>query len=212
MLFSGSSRLDALSYRGSVEEDILLCDVVAELAQGSDVVENPEGTPMRGEDEIIILDHQVVHGRRRKVQLELTPVSAVVERHIQAHFRTGVKQTSFLRILPHRAHETCVRNSIGQLGPGLAVVAGLVDVGTHVVELVPLSRDIGRASVMRRGVNLADTAPLGQVFRCDIGPGLAFVARELNQSIVGTDPKKAFGKWRLGQGEDGVVVFSARVV
>ena len=113
--------------------NILLRHVVGELAQRTDVIQNPERPPMRSHDEIVVLDHQIVHRRGRQIQLERPPLRSIIERNIDSIFRARVKQSAFLRIFPHGANKRAVRNSIDQLRPGLAVIARLVDVRFQIV-------------------------------------------------------------------------------
>ena len=71
---------------------------------------------------------------------------------------------------------------------------------------------VSSARIERRRIDLADAAPLRHIFRSDVGPGLAFILRELNQAIVGADPEQPLLERGLRQSEDRVVVLGAGVV
>src|SRR3954452_4029648 len=75
-----------------------------------------------------------------------------------------------------------------------------------------IDRDVGDCGVLRRSVDQADAAPFRKRFGSDIVPGLASVARELDESIIGANPDLTFGDGRFGDGKDGVVVLGARVI
>ena len=51
----------------------------------------------------------------------------------------------------------------------------------QIVVLMAIHGDISRPASMRRSIDLADAAPLGQVLRRDVAPVLAAVARELDK-------------------------------
>ena len=93
--------------------NILLRNVVVELAQWIDVVENPERAAVRGDYEIVVLNDEVVHRRGRQIQFERTPVGAVVERNVDAALGARVEQSALLWIFADGAHETAFGNSVG---------------------------------------------------------------------------------------------------
>ena len=78
--------------------------------------------------------------------------------------------------------------------PGLPVVGRLVDERIAVVHLVEVHGEIGGCA--RRNATARCCAPLphggrfGQVLR-DVGPGLAAVARQLHEAVVGAGPDRA---------------------
>ncbi len=74
-----------------VEMDIGFRHVVRELSQRRDVIQNPEGPPMRRYDQIFVLYDQIMNGRLRQVQLQRLPVSSAIERNKDSGFRTGVE-------------------------------------------------------------------------------------------------------------------------
>src|SRR6266446_4011683 len=73
-------------------------------------------------------------------------------------------------------------------------------------------RNVHGARVERRGVDLADAAPLRHIFGRDVGPVLSLIASNLDETVIGANPDQAFGDGRLRDREDGVVVFGTGVV
>ena len=172
MSLRAGSRLNAVRRRRRVKECIFLRDLVRVLPQRRDIIENPERASMGRNHQIVVLDDQIVHRRRRQIQLKRLPLRPIVERHVHPGLSPRIKQPALFRILAHHAHESIVWNSLRQLRPRLAVVAGLVNVGMQIVELMPISRHVGRPRIMRRRINLADAAPLRHILRSDVRPRL----------------------------------------
>ncbi len=77
---------------------------------------------------------------------------------------------------------------------------------------VPVGGDKGCAGVVWRRVDDRDQRPLRQLRRRDILPGLAVVAREMNQTVVRAGPEDPFLQRRLREGEYGAVVVHAVAV
>src|SRR5579862_6575840 len=123
---------------------------------------------MGSHDKIVALNYQVVHRGSWQIQFERPPIAAVVERNVNAILRTCVKKSVLLRIFADCPHKTAVGNAIGELCPALAVVAGLIHVGSKIIALMSINCYIGCGSIMRRGFDLADAAPLWQIFGSDI--------------------------------------------
>jgi len=88
-----------------------------ELAQGRQIIQDPEGAAMCGRDEIVILDYQIVNGRLRQVQLQWLPVRAIIEREIYTKLGPGVEQPFAFRILPHAVDVCALWDSIGDCAP-----------------------------------------------------------------------------------------------
>src|SRR5208282_3977628 len=58
------------------------------LAKRRDVIENPEGTPVRGNHQVIPVDGEIAHRADGQVQLQGLPVVAVVPRQVNSEFRS----------------------------------------------------------------------------------------------------------------------------
>ena len=172
----------------------MLGHIVGELANGRKVIQNPERTPVGSQHEIVVFDDQVVDGHSRKIELQRTPLGAVIEGDKHAGLGSGVQEAALFGIFAHGANEGVVRNTFGVPGPSLAVVGSLEDVGVHIVVLVAIDGDVGSSRIEGGSVNLADATPFGKILGSDVGPGLAAVARELDEAIIGACPDQAFGQ------------------
>src|SRR6185369_1920809 len=69
-----------------------LLNPVVPLAQRTDVVEDPEGAAVGGDDEVVALHDQVADGDGREVELEGLPARAVVEGDEHAGLGPRVEQ------------------------------------------------------------------------------------------------------------------------
>src|SRR4029077_20544241 len=96
--------------------------------------------------------------------------------------------------------------------PGLAVVGRAIEIGTEVVELVAGGREVGSPLLEGAGLDAVDHRPLGEALRRHVLPGLAAVARDVDEAVVRAGPEDAGSEGGLGGGEDRVVVLDAGVV
>jgi len=67
----GRGRLEKMSLVGAGEG--------RHLAQRSDVIQNPEGAAVGGDDEVVVVNPEIAHGSVRQIELERLPVVAIVE-------------------------------------------------------------------------------------------------------------------------------------
>ncbi len=65
---------------------------------------------------------------------------------------------------------------------------------------------------MRRSFDDADQAPVSEFFGGDVGPVLAAVSGDMDESVVAPSPDEAFLEGRFSERENGVVVLDAGVV
>src|SRR5580693_9974978 len=98
MAFSGGGRLNTVRRSRSVKINTLLRYVVTELAQRTDVIQNPERPSMRGYHKVVFLDDEVVYRGGRQVQFERPPVRAAIERNVNAVFGSSIEQSALLRV------------------------------------------------------------------------------------------------------------------
>ncbi len=150
------------------------------LAQGIDVVEDPEGPAVGGGDQVVALDHQVVHRHGRQVQLQGLPGAAVVERHEHPPLGAGEQQAPANRILAHHMHYRPVRQASRDRRPTPAAVRCLERIGPDVVHSVPVDGHIGDLGVVRRRFDHADMGPGGHGLGGHIGPMAAAVVRHVH--------------------------------
>ena len=185
----------------------LRCD----LSQRRDVIEHPKRTAMGCNNEIVLLDHQIVDGRDRQIQLERLPVCAVIERNKHAQLGAGVKQAGFFRIFAHGVHISAVRNAVCDRRPGFAQISRFENVWLEIIEFMSIHRDISAAAVARRRINNADRAPRGHLRR-DVGPMLSVISGHLHQTIVRAGPERSFFYRRFRKRKNRVVIFNRRDV
>src|SRR5208282_1453037 len=133
---------------GREEMNILAVRLVVELPQRLDVVKNPEGAPVRGDDQVVVVHCEVVDGSLREIHLQRLPVRAVVVRDEDAGFGSRVKKAAVLWVLADHVNVRGVGNSIRQLRPLLAVTGGPVDVRTEIVQAMAVDSDISGPGVM----------------------------------------------------------------
>ena len=104
---------------------------------------------MGGDNQVIVLNHQIVNRRDRQVQLQRLPVGAVVEGYINAGFGPGIKQTFFPGINPNCPNIGSLRDPVYNRTPGFSEVVRLENVGFEVVQPMPIDRDICGVRVVR---------------------------------------------------------------
>ena len=97
-----------------------------------------------------------------------------------------VEQIGIHRVFAHRADEGLVGDAGDDLLPALAEVGGPVDVRVRVVEEV--DRGVGGPRVVVRGVHHVDVRAGRECRGGHVGPGLASVAREVNEAVIGAYP------------------------
>src|SRR5215831_742250 len=107
-----------------------------------------------------------------------------------------------------------MRNAVGDLRPGFAVIIGLVDKRVPVVHLVEVHRNIGGSGIVAGGLDVRKRSPLRQVgnILSDVSPVFAAVAGQLQQTVIGSRPDHAGFFRRFGNGEHHPGIFHAYVV
>ena len=78
--------LHAICGRWGVQVDSLAANLVIELPKRRDVVENPKGPAMGGQDQIVVLNHQVVSDRSHALGLA-TEAFVRHLRYLRRHYR-----------------------------------------------------------------------------------------------------------------------------
>ena len=127
-------------------------DIVRQLVERRQVVQDPEGTALGGQDQILLVDHQVGDRRHREVELQRLPVPPVVERDEHPVFGAGVEESLPVRVLAHHPHELVGRDPVRPVGeefPAFAEVVGTEHVGPEVVEPEADHRDEGAPGRVR---------------------------------------------------------------
>ena len=99
-LEAGGVEADRLA-RGE-EPGVRRGDGRGQLAQGRDVVEDPEGAAVGRDDEVAVADGDVAHGAVGEVAGERLPVVAVVEGDEDAGLGSGEEEAALLGVLADR--------------------------------------------------------------------------------------------------------------
>jgi len=127
--------------------------VVAQLAQRRHVIQYPERSPMSGDHEVIIVDHQVTHGTVGQVQLQGLPLVTIVKRNKDAGFRARIEQALSHRVLTHGVDEAPFRNALDDFRPRLAAVARALDMRLEVFQAMPVDGRVDGVSIVARGLD-----------------------------------------------------------
>ena len=94
-----------------------------ELAQRRHVVEHPDRAALRRGDEVVAVDEQVAHPARRQVALQRLPMRRRRRTRRRRRRRCRRRASPCLHgIGAHDVDEMAVRQAVGDLRPGLAVV------------------------------------------------------------------------------------------
>src|SRR5439155_6338546 len=113
-----------------------LADLIAHLAQGRNVIEDPERAAMSSDHQVVVLDHDIVDGYNGQIQAQALPMCSVVERHVETCLSSGIEQAAPHRVLADHTRKVVVRYSSRDLRPGLPKIIGLVKIGSEIVLFV----------------------------------------------------------------------------
>src|ERR1700704_3664095 len=97
-------------------------DIARELAQGRNIVQNPESPSMGGDNKIVVLDDQIMHRRNGQVELEGLPRIAVVDGKEDAKFRASKEQAFFDWVFADRSNVGAVGNAVVDRRPALSEI------------------------------------------------------------------------------------------
>ena len=183
------------------EVEALLGHLIAQLVQHSQVIYHPEATALGGSDQVVILNSQVGNGYDRQVHLERLPALTIIERYIHTTLSTSIQQALFLRISPYHAGKVIVWNTISDLGPGFAIVLGLVQVRLVVAHFVLSTGYIGTTLYERVSINAVDHQVGRHVGRGHIIPVFTTITGHMHQTIIRAGPDQVFLVRRLSGGK-----------
>ena len=155
------------------------------------------------------LELEVVDRRHREIVSQQLPVLPVVEGDEDPRLGTGEKQARTDGVGSDHAGDLVLGKVSVDAPPAPAVVLGLVEVGTVVVQLVAGGGDIGRSRVVGRDLDATHVGPFRQVGRGDVVPMAAAVPGQMDQSIVGAYPEHARLVLRFHKGGESGVLFGA---
>ncbi len=163
-------------------------------------------------DQIAVFHQQLVDRSHRQVRLEAAPNGAIVDRDVDPGLGPGVEESATGRVGADDAGEVVLGDAGVDPRPVLPVVAGDVEVGPVVVQLVAGAGHVGRAGLEGRRLDAADHGPLGQVGRRDLLPASAAIPADVQTAVVGASPEDTLLVGRLCKGEDRSVGFGADCV
>ena len=184
--------------------------------QGRDVIDDPYATAMGSQDHIFIagMDGDITHRDRREITaFEGRPLDATVQADEQARFGAEVEQGRIHRVLLHHVGETVeIRRREGY--PGLAEIAGLVDVRRHIAGAMTIEGREGCALVKGAGFNPGYPGVFRKIWNVgdDVGPAFPAVAAELHVAIIGAHPDRFRVLGTLGNGVDGAVGLGGGII
>src|ERR1051325_5104151 len=96
------------------------------LPNQAQVVEYPVGSPRCGGDQVSLMHAKVSDWSNRQIQLKRRPALSPVPRNKQTKLSPGKEKILSNIIFTYDTRECIVRQSIGDLCPGVAVVSGFV--------------------------------------------------------------------------------------
>src|SRR5262245_26679111 len=85
--------------------------LISELVQWREIVENPERPSVRGRDQVMIFDDQVIDRHDWQVPLQRLPDSPSVKGDIDAGFRASIQQTASPWVLTDDTCKIVVRDA-----------------------------------------------------------------------------------------------------
>ena len=139
---------------------------------------------MSSDNQVVILERQIGDGHFWQVELERTPIRAIIRTHIQSEFRADEKQTRRIPIGADHAREMPAVDALGDGAPSGAVVVGVVQIRRVVARLVPGGCDVEAAVAVWIDLDAVDQCvgrhPLGR----DVLPRGAGIAGDVNEAIV----------------------------
>src|SRR5260370_2183626 len=184
-------------------------DLRVDLAQRRNVIQNPKGAAVRGDHQIVVMHDEVADRSSGHIEPQRLPGIAIIERDVHAHFRAGIEQAFAYRIFADAIEEAAFGNAGGGALPGFAEVTRTVEIWFQVFEAVTVDRGVRGCPVATRSFDVRDFAPGREFRRSDVAPGLAFVLRELDESVVSAGPNFTGlnARWRNGVNDAAALPF-----
>src|SRR5580704_3844580 len=172
---------------------------------------------MRRNDQVIVVNPEITHGRMRQIELETLPMIAVIERHPYARFRPREQKSLANGVFAHGVDRRVVRQTAGDKLPRFSAVVRAIDVWMLIIYAKTTHRSVRCLVIEVRRDELRHLAPRRQFRRRDVFPVGSGVARGPNQPVVGSRPQRVQRFKRRCQRIDnsalfiGVGVFAGRI-
>src|SRR5579872_298868 len=161
-----------------------------EILERTDVIHDPCGAAVRCDDKVIEsrLDSYIEDRRVGKIALELFPAAAAVERDPHAALEARIDEIRIDRVLAHGSRGLICRKTGGDRRPRFSEVARLEDIRCVVAAVMTIDRGKSGAICDRRRGNRLNASERRHAWRRHVLPVLSAVARQLDETIVGTGP------------------------
>src|SRR5580765_311151 len=207
-----------LSGLGLQEDGVLLHDVGRKFAQRADVVNDPNATAVRCENQIGLawMDDDIANRDGGQfVSFVLRPVAAAIQRDPQSEFSSQIQNVGidwiFFDDMGVATNTAALRYD---RRPGFSGIGGFKNVRVHVTESVTVERSVGGVGVMDAGFHRRDPGEFRQIRNItdDVGPGFSGIGGQLKISIVGARPDDFSIARRFADGINGGVGFGVGVV
>ena len=156
------------------------------LTNRRQVIENPEGAPFRGRDQIAVVHFEVGDRHHRELRRKRRPLTTAVERQIQPRLGAGVQQALPRRVLADHAHRLALAEAGHDACPRRTVIGALEQMRRIVPDAIRAICDVDGRRVEGRHLDLVRQA-VAQPLRRDVRPAGATVACALHEPIVGAD-------------------------
>ncbi len=176
------------------------------LPQRTDVIENPERAAVGRDDQILIVESEIAHRRVRQIQLQRTPVIAVVQGKPYGLLGTRIQQPAAHRILAHRVGRGVLGQAGGNELPAPPSIPGPVNVRLEIIDTKAAHRSEGDLGIEMRCLQLRHLAPGRHPGRSHLLPVLAVVQGPPDQPVVGARPKQPLPDRRCAHRIDGAAL------
>ena len=125
--------------------------------------------------QIVLMHDKVSNGGCGKVEAQRLPLVPIIERNIDAAFRSSKEQALAVPIFPHCIDRFVVGKPTHDFLPGAASVVRAEDVRTQIVKTESVHRHVNGLRIEVGGIHLRDFAPGRKFRRSDVAPGTTAV-------------------------------------
>src|SRR5215472_13818221 len=116
---------------------------------------------------------------------------AIVEREVDSQLGSSKEQAFTCGVFTDGADISAVGNTRSDLRPGFSGIARAIEMRSDVGQAMAVNGGVGSRRLEMGGLDHAELAPRRQARRRDITPGLATIARQVDQAGVSADPDES---------------------
>ena len=138
--------------------------------------------------EIVVLHRQIMHRHSREIELQRLPVIAVINGEEDTSSVPAKSRPLRTGCLSNGANISAIRNTRINARPCFAEIVRAINPCADIVHAVAINGGVGCGSSKMTRINKADFAPDRQTGRCNVRPGFATIAREVNEASVAARP------------------------